>query len=310
MQNRSFQRKTATGVLISVMLIGMAGVGFLGLPLDKAYAWRLQSAAAIDASMSVVHGQQNPNCPQFQVFGFPVPKTEGVLERSYSTCRLGYAGLYDPEIKTPLWVSERISRNDLKGLAKRDGLDFEDDPQVPAMDGIEHYKRSGLDKGHLAPAADFRWSQEAMRQSFMFSNAVPQNSTHNRKIWSYLESMVREMAARRGALVVVTGPVFTQPVSWLRYGRVSQTHRSDAIPVPANLFKVIVDPVSHEMTAFVIPNDDQRGEDPRPYQVSVREVERLTGLDFNPVLPRSEADRLEANGQAWLLPKFRNEFKE
>lgn len=310
MQNRSFQRKTAVGVLISVMLIGMAGVGFFGLPFEKANAWRLQSAAAIDASMSVVHGQQNLNCPQFQVFGFPVPKTEGVLERSYSTCRLGYAGLHDPEIKTPLWVSERISRNDLKGLVKRDGLDFEDDPQVPAMDGIGYYKRSGLDKGHLAPAADFRWSQEAMRQSFMFSSAVPQNPTHNCKIWSHLESMVREMAARRGALVVVTGPVFMQPVSWLRYGRVSQTHRSDAIPVPANLFKVIVDPVSHEMTAFVIPNDDQCGEDLRLYQVSVREVERLTGLDFNPVLPRSEADRLEANGQAWLLPKFRNEFRE
>ncbi len=297
-------------MLISVVVLGLASVGFLSPPFETAHALRLPSAAPIGESMSVVHGQQNPNCPQFQVFGFPVPKTEGVLERSYSTCRIGYAGLYDPEIKTPLWVAERISRNDLKGLAKREGLDFEDDPQIPSIDGTEHYKRSGFDKGHLAPAADFRWSQEAMRQSFLFSNAVPQNPTHNRKIWAYLESMVREMAARRGTLVVVTGPVFTQPVSWLRFGRVSQTHRLDAIPVPANLFKVIVDPASRDMTAFVIPNDDQRGEDPRLYQVSVREVERLTGLDFNPVLPRAEADRLEANGQAWVLPKFRDEFRE
>jgi endonuclease G len=90
----------------------------------------------------------------------------------------------------------------------------------------------------------------------------------------------------------------------------SQTHRSDAIPVPSNLFKVIVDPFRHEMTAFVIPNDDQQGEDPRLYQVSVREVERLTGLDFNPVLPRAEADRLEVNGDAWVLPKFRSGFRE
>jgi DNA/RNA endonuclease G (NUC1) len=98
--------------------------------------------------------------------------------------------MYDAEVKTPLWVAERIKRDDLKGVAKRDGLDFQDDPQVPPLDGGNQYKRSGFDKGHLAPAADFRWSQEAMNQSFIFSNAVPQNPTHNQKIWGNLESMV------------------------------------------------------------------------------------------------------------------------
>jgi DNA/RNA endonuclease G (NUC1) len=82
--------------------------------------------------MSVVYGKQNPNCPQFQAFGFPVPKTDDVVERSYSTCRLGYAGMYDAEVKTPLWVAERIKRDDLKGLAKRDGLDLQDDPSSAA----------------------------------------------------------------------------------------------------------------------------------------------------------------------------------
>lgn len=176
--------------------------------------------------MSVAYGKQNPNCPQFQAFGFPIPKTDGVVERSYSTCRLGYAGMYDAEVKTPLWVAERIRRDDLKGVAQRDGLDFQDDLQVPPLDGSNQYKRSGFDKGHLAPAADFHWSNEAMSQSFMFSNAVPQNPTHNRKIWEHLESMVREMASRRGVLVVFTGPVFTKPVSWLHHGRTSQERQS------------------------------------------------------------------------------------
>ncbi len=68
-------------MLISVVVLGLASLGVLSLPFETAHAWRLPSAAPIVESMSVVHGQQNPNCPQFQVFGFPVPKTEGVLER-------------------------------------------------------------------------------------------------------------------------------------------------------------------------------------------------------------------------------------
>ncbi len=305
-----FQRKVTAGVVLSAVLTVVTSTGALWSHTEKVHAWSHQSAAAVGESMSVVYGKQNKNCPQFQAFGFPTPKTDGVVERSYSTCRLGYAGMYDAEVKTPLWVAERIKRDDLKGVAKRDGLDFQDDPQVPPLDGGNQYKRSGFDKGHLAPAADFRWSQEAMNQSFIFSNAVPQNPTHNQKIWGNLESMVREMASRRGVLLVFTGPVFTKPVSWLHHGRKSQERQSGSIPVPAALFKVIVDPATKDMTAFVIPNDGLQGEEPSRFQLSVREVERVTGLDFNPDLSRSEADRLEANGDAWVLPKVRGAFRE
>ncbi len=59
--------------------------------------------------------------------------------------------------------------------------------------------------------------------------------------------------------------------------------------------------VVYGMTAFFIPNDDLQGEEPARVQLSVREVERVTGLDFNPDLSPSEVDRLEANGGAWVF---------
>ena len=289
----------------------LASVVFVGARPGSLEARNLRAAAPVGEARSAVRGRPNPDCPQFQVFGFPVPKKAGVQERSYSTCRLGYAGMFDVELNTPLWVSERVNRDGLKGDAHRAGLEFKDDPQIPQqLEVSRHYRRSGFDKGHLAAAADFRWSQEAMRQSFIFSNVVPQHPLHNRNIWQQLESMVRELAARRGSLFVVTGPVFGQGVQWLHYGKTSGDRQASALPVPSALFKVIVDPATREMTAFLIPNDGQRGEDPRPYQLSVRDVEKISGLDFNPQLSRSEADNLEVNSPSWVLPQVRKRFLE
>lgn len=218
--------------------------------------------------------------------------------------------MFDGAINSPIWVAERLQGGSLLGGAQRHGLEFQDDPQLPRFDLARHYKRSGYDRGHLAPAADFRWSQEAMRQSFITSNAVPQHPIHNREIWAHLESMVREMASRRGALVVVTGPIFAEPVRWLHAGQVSHTRYESSVPIPAALFKVIVDPSSRDMTGFVIPNEADQGDDPGPFQVSVRHIEGLTGLDFNPELTRADADKLEANAGGWLLPKVRNRYRE
>jgi endonuclease G len=290
------------------LLASILFVGALSGPIE---ARNLRATAPVGDAMSAVRGHPNPDCPQFQVFGFPTAKSPGVLERSYSTCRLGYAGMFDPELNSPLWVAERLSRDGLKGDAHRAGLDFKDDPQIPQQqEVVRHYRRSEFDKGHLAAAADFRWSQEAMRQSFIYSNAVPQHPWHKRNVWQQLESMVRELAGRRGTLFVVTGPVFGQGLEWLHYGKTSADRQTSAVPVPSALFKVIVDPSTREMTAFVIPNDGQRGEDPRPYQLSVREVEKVTGLDFNPQLSRIEADSLEVNSTSWVLPQVRKRFLE
>ncbi len=290
--------------LLACILFG----GGLCTPIE---ARNLRTTAPLGEGMSAVRGRPNPDCPQFQVFGFPTAKSAGVLERSYSICRLGYAGMFDPELNSPLWVAERLSRDGLKGNAHRSGLDFKDDPQIPQQqEAVRHYRRSGFDKGHLAAADDFRWSQEAMRQSFIFSNVVPQHPLHNRNVWQQLESMVCELAARRGTLFVVTGPVFGQGLEWLYYGKTSADRQASAIPVPTALFKVIVDPSNREMTAFVIPNDGQRGEDPRPYQMSVREVEKVTGLDFNPQLSRIEADSVEVNSTSWILPHVRKRLLE
>ena len=194
------------------------------------------------AGMSVAQGHSNTDCPQFQAYGYPQTTDERIRHRAFYACRPGYAGMYDPAEKTSLWIAERLSSSAISGRASRKGIDFDEDPQIPsgANARLEDYRGSGYDKGHLAPAGDYRANQALMNQTFLLSNAVPQNPDHNRGIWANLEASIREMTARRGDLYVITGPVYTNP-------RRSKIGRG--VSVPDALYKVVVDVGRHEMTA-------------------------------------------------------------
>jgi len=245
---------------------------------------------------SVTQGKTNSNCPQFQAFGYPSTTNSKIVRRGFYTCRIGYAGLYDPAEKTPLWVAERLTKRSFAANAERDQLDFIPDPDIPygALPFNSDYEGSGYDKGHLAPAADFKSSQAAMNATFQFGNAVPQTPQSNRGVWKQLEDATREVASRRGELYVITGPVYSGSTRVKLKNRVS---------IPNAVFKILIDPKRASMTGFVVPNNSLLGKDFRIYQVKVREIEKLTGLDFNPNLSRALADKMEAaNGGDWIMP--------
>lgn len=112
---------------------------------------------------SVTSGQPNPNCPQFQAFGYPSTNNPKILRRGFYTCRIGYAALYDPAEKTPLWVAQRLTKSSFAANAERGQLDFIPDPDIPygAMPFDSDYEGSGYDKGHMAPAGDFKSSHSS-----------------------------------------------------------------------------------------------------------------------------------------------------
>lgn len=59
------------------------------------------------------------------------------------------------------------------------------------------YTKSGYDRGHLAPSADFVWNQDANNMTFVMSNMVPQLPGLNRDAWKRLEDQVRKWAVGR-----------------------------------------------------------------------------------------------------------------
>ena len=182
---------------------------------------------------------------------------------------------------------------ELQGQAERVGT-FMADAGVKGCPSPMDYEGSGMDRGHLVPAADLRWDAEAMRQSFLMTNVCPMHKALNEGGWTKLEEKVREWATRDSALLVFTGPVVSEGDTTLASGRVA---------VPSAYYKVIMAPCVRpkRVIAFIYPNGHSGGR-LQQYAVSVDEVERRTGLDFFPTLPADEQQQLERvlNLDAWL----------
>ncbi|MDI9429563.1 MAG: DNA/RNA non-specific endonuclease [Spirochaetota bacterium] len=211
----------------------------------------------------------------------------------------GFTLLYDEEHEQARWVAYHLTRDELYGTAKRKD-NFRADPSIPTGSAeLADYRGSGYDRGHLIPAGDLTWSDEAMSASFFLSNMSPQDGSFNRGIWSQLEAVVRNFADTEGAVYVVTGPVLTDGPY--------QTIGANEVSVPNSYYKVILDYEEPELKAigFVLPNEGSKS-DLKSFATTVREVEDLTGLDFFHRLPDMQEELLETryDTEAWDFSPF------
>ncbi len=206
--------------------------------------------------------------------------------------RRGYALGYSEKHEQPLWVAYRLTAEEVQAKNVDRTDDFRIDPYIATGSARqEDYRKSGYDRGHLAPAADLGWSEKTMSESFYFSNMSPQQADFNRGIWRILEAKVRDWAVEHGEIYVVTGPIPTPT------GKVIGSNR---VAVPQAYYKVIYAPKSAAMIGFVLPN---LGSSRRihEYAVSVAAVQSLTGLNFFSNVEKPLQDHLEASysGEQW-----------
>jgi endonuclease G len=199
---------------------------------------------------------------------------------------------HDPNLKVPLWVGYALTREELSGSGvNRKGIDFHADPDLPKGSRAElaDYSKSGYDKGHMAPAADFKRTRDAIKATFTLSNAVPQRHGVNAGAWGHLEDAVRALADSRGQVWVFSGPVFAGK-------RPMGTIGPDKVAIPTHTFKVVLAIApdgTKEMFAYVMPNLEKTRTALRDFSMTVRYVEKLTGMDFFGGLTRDEQDALE-----------------
>lgn len=194
------------------------------------------------------------------------------------------------------WAAYCLEREELVKNASR-GNDFRPDPEIKTGSAsLADYKKSGYDRGHLAPAADFAFSEEAMSESFYLSNMSPQAPGLNREIWQYLEGQVRKWADAYGKVYVVTGPVLEKNAEEYDY------IGSNKVSVPEYYYKVLLAPEkeSAKAIAFILPNK-KCPDTFWDYAVSIDEVEKRTCIDFFHLMEDTLENKLEANSsiEAW-----------
>lgn len=218
-------------------------------------------------------------------------KPQAVYERVHE----GFVLAQDARLKIPLWVQYELSLEDLHGPADRTD-DYRPDTSIPfgCRAELGDYSGSGFDRGHMAPAEDMDPSRLVMSESFLLSNMAPQVGIgFNRHIWANLEAAVRGWVEQRGALTIITGPVFA-----VSEGRVSyQVIGRDYVAVPTHFYKIVVDandPDQVEALAFMLPNRSLSGHHYSEFITSVDGIESVTGLDFLSNLPATVQNTVES----------------
>lgn len=201
--------------------------------------------------------------------------------------RTGYVASYNKTTLLPNWVAWHLTAERTEGSAKRSGVDFAEDTEVPEPRATDwDYYNSGYDRGHMCPAADNKWSKKAMEESFLFTNMCPQNGNLNRGDWNEMEMACRKWAKKYGDLYIVCGPIL--------YKGKHKTIGKNKVVVPEAFFKVVLrtgdDP---QAIGFIYKNTS--GNRPKDsYVNTVDEVERITGIDFFPSLPDDVEKKVEA----------------
>ena len=201
--------------------------------------------------------------------------------------RTGYTASYNKATKLPNWVAWHLTADRTTGPAKRSGVDFQADMNVPAPRAEDSdYYGSGYDRGHMCPAADNKYSEKAMEESFLFTNMCPQNGNLNRGDWNEMEQTCRRWAKEYGGVYVVCGPIL--------YKGKHKTIGKNKVVVPEAFFKVVLRTGENPKAIGFIYKNAEGNRPKGDYVNTVDEVERITGIDFFPELPDDVENKVEA----------------
>jgi endonuclease G len=220
---------------------------------------------------------------QYDRFGAPpCPVADHeIADRTY------FVLCYSAARKVPLWVGYELSADKLTRVASRPSH-FRRDRGLTLPGAVDaDYRNSGFSRGHMAPAADFAWSSDAMAATYLLSNVVPQRQRVNAGPWAAVEAAVRRIAAASDEVYVFTGPIFDA----------HNTETIDAgVAVPTHTYKVVlaIRAGRRSMFAAIVPNIDAAAVPAARFVTSVAEVEHRTGLDFFASLEDAEERELEA----------------
>lgn len=197
----------------------------------------------------------------------------------------GFSLSFNKVWHVPNYVAWELTIDETYGDTPRKSI-FKPDNNILGTPQLDDYRKSGFDRGHMAPAADMKWSADAMDDSHYLTNVCPQDHSINGGCWSTLENKCRQWARRDSAIIIITGPILTDEIT--------RTIGKSKIAVPERFFKVILSPYVNppRAIAFIVPNSPTR-DGIQTMATSVDQIEQITGFDFFSCLPDDIENEVE-----------------
>ncbi|NVN44778.1 DNA/RNA non-specific endonuclease [Asaia siamensis] len=207
----------------------------------------------------------------------PTLSAPAPMQRDTFLCNTDFAVMASGVTHEPVWAAEHLTRDAIRSAQHelRQGVFHEETRQNEADRArLDDYRRSGFDRGHMAPSGDAP-SRASQQESFSLANMVPQSPDLNRGLWAGIEKQVRALVLSEGEAYVVTGPA---------YHLASPAVIGDnALPVPSSVWKAVYLPGRKALSVYVCKNTVT----PSCTQVPVASLTRVTGVDPFPTLPQA-----------------------
>jgi endonuclease G len=202
-----------------------------------------------------------------------------------------YSLVMNRDQRTTAFVAVNIDQVTLRNTKRRDNWRI--DSRIGSMFQLDndYYANNPWDRGHLARRdtagwGDGREAQIASDETFYFTNSSLQHENFNQDEWLALEDWVKDLILdSNGKISVFSGPIwFDNPRSITPQGRQTAL-------IPSAFFKVVCF-LNHQhrldVRAFMMTQDAEALADKstgklfdhQTYQVSVMDIEDLTGLTF------------------------------
>ncbi len=252
------------------------------LIIGIAYFWNKLAPGAIENDIKAEKTEAAPVIKISDLDKVKSPDGMASVVKDYE----GFTVNFNPDNKTPNYVAWILQGSETEGAVGRSN-NFWTDTDLAGCPETRDYSRSGYDRGHMCPAGEQKWSEDAMHNSFVMANICPQKHELNTGAWKTLEDKERIWAKRDSAIVIVAGPIYDTSDK--------ETIGKNKVRVPSAFFKVLLAPYAQPMRAigFVYPNMKCEG-NMASYAVSVDNVEAMTAFDFFASLPDTLENDIES----------------
>ena len=210
---------------------------------------------------------------------YGAPVCDEILTGRYFT--IGYSWYF----RQAKWTLEIINRNNYLPTEAERMDNFRADIRIPRRfrAGLEAYRGSGFDRGHLVASANNDILEIQNSETFLMSNMSPQKPNFNRGIWKRLEQATRRLNKQEKVLetYVLTCPIFYFERKIETIGNDQDEYGID-VPIPHAFIKSVLaedDKGKLKLWTFKMENEDLDG-NLEDYLVVTYDAEQLVGGRF------------------------------